>query len=165
MLVFGQGENGGGLIWRKKRTIFVEGKYFVFLLWWRRKTEREKGKYLEYENIWSTEKKKNGEGKAGKYSEKENFRSASEQRKQRRKIFGEGKYLVSGGKQDWWRKRRKYLIGGNIVAEGGYENESFTMDPKRLGKNWTDQSRRRKHQKYTVQKYLFSDPRPNKQVY
>ena len=56
------------------------------------------------------------ESKEGKYLEKDNIWSVEENK------IGEGK----GG---------KYLIGGNIVAEGGYENESFTMDPKRLGKN------------------------------
>ena len=106
--------------------------------------EKEKQENIRRRKIFNQHRSR--ESKEGKYLEKENIWSVEENK------IGEGK----GG---------KYLIWENIVAEGGYENESFTMDPKRLGKNWTDQSRRRKHQKYTVQKYLFSDPRPNKQVY
>ena len=43
-------------------------------------------KYLEKENNWSTEEKKNEEGKGGKYLENDDI--------ERRKIFGEGKHFV-----------------------------------------------------------------------
>ena len=45
---------------------------------------------MEKMNIWSAEEKRDGEGKGGEFLAKENLRSA-EEKKKRRKIFGEGK--------------------------------------------------------------------------
>ena len=58
---------------------------------------RKMRKYLEKENNWSTEEKKNEEGKGGKYLENDDI--------ERRKIFGEGKHLVQGREEERRRKR------------------------------------------------------------
>ena len=44
------------------------------------KKNRKERKYLDTENIWSTEEKKNEEGKGGKHLEKENICSAEEKK-------------------------------------------------------------------------------------
>ena len=59
----------------------------------RRKTEMEKDKIFGDRKYFFLEEKKNGEGKGGKYLEKENI--FFQVRRKRRKIFGEGNYLVS----------------------------------------------------------------------
>ena len=48
---------------QKRKKIFGQRR--------RRRTGRKRNKYLDKENIWSTEKKKNEEGKGGKHLEKE----------------------------------------------------------------------------------------------
>ena len=53
-----------------------------------RSTEDKRTKMVMKEDIWSLEEKKNADGK-------------------RRKIFGEGTYLVCGGNEVWRRKRKR----------------------------------------------------------
>ena len=53
-----------------------------------RSTEDKRTKMVMEEDIWSLEEKKNADGK-------------------RRKIFGEGIYLVCGGNEVWRRKRKR----------------------------------------------------------
>ena len=85
---------------------------------------------MDKQNIWSTEEKKNEDGKGGKHLEKENMWSSEEKKKGEGKDLenenvwsteekknGEGKggkYLVLRGGKIWTQKRSK------IFGEGKY---------------------------------------------
>ena len=105
-----------------------------FFMLWFQKEKRER--------IWPKEEKKNGKEKKKNIWRKEIYgpQRRKEWRGKRRKIFGEGKYLVHGGEKEQRQKRRN--IFGEIKC---LEKENtWSAKEKRMEKENEEIIKRRK---------------------